>query len=171
MYEFENNPIAEQEVNLPEDNLNNSNNNIYNENSRLYHTVRNNQQIYLNNNSNDSYYNRTSPRNRDNYKLDNINIIPHRHHHHHHHILHVHHHCHTPCHTHSTSKSRSGSYSHSPSPNKNFSQPLINPNLDTSNQSKLIYIKENINNTDSNNFNYDDMNKNHINKSAKKGGY
>ena len=61
MYEYENILKAEQEINLPEDNLKNSHQMSYNDNSPLYNTVKVNPTNYLNNNS-DSFYNYTSPR-------------------------------------------------------------------------------------------------------------
>ena len=146
MYEYENNQMAEQEIKLPEDNINISHQNIYNEDNRIYTTLRENRQTYINNNSG-SFCNRTSPRVNKNFiynrKLNNI--IPH----HHHHIYRIHHHCHSPCLTNTLSKSRSCSCSCSPSPIKNISQPLINPNCqiqsESSNHSKLIYVNENSN--------------------------
>ena len=158
MYEYENNQLAEQEIKLPNENLNNSSQNSFKEYQPFYQTARINHQTYINNNNNDINYYKTSPRTNYNHSfIENrkLNNFPH----HHHHIYHIHHHCNSPLHSHSESKSRSGSYS--PSPIKNISQPLINPNLnipnESSNQSKLMYIDENINNRTTNNFNYDDI--------------
>ena len=159
MYEYENNQLAEQEIKLPNENLSNSNQNSFKEYPPFYQTARINHQTYINNNNDINYY-KTSPRtNYNNSYIENrkLNNFPY----HHHHIYHIHHHCNTPLHSHSESKSRSGSYS--PSPIKNYSQPLINPNLiipnESQNQSKLMYIDDNINNRTTNNFNYDDIGK------------
>ena len=166
MYEYENILKAEQEINLPEDNLKNSHQMSFNDNSPLYNTVKVNPTNYLNNNS-DSFYNYTSPRiNKDNIcykKLNNVNVIPH---HHHRHITHIHHHCHSPFLTNSMTKSRScsRSCSCSPSPIKDISQPLINSNFKIQSESpnqtnKFIYRNDNTINTKANtaqNMNYDD---------------
>ena len=165
MYEYENNQLAEQEINLPENNLNNSNQNSHKEYHPFYQTGKTAQQTSIDKN-NDSYYNKTSPRLNYNYienKKSN-HFIPH----HHHCIYHIYHHHHTPLHSYSTSNSRSGSYSTSPI--KNISQPLINqnfnvPNNEPANQSKLMYLGEKENNSSLDNFNYEDIYKdnNYIN--------
>ena len=156
MHQYENIQNSEEEINLPEENILESKINNNNNYSSFYHTVKTNQRMDLNNN-NDSYLNRTSPRENNSYIYNENYKIPH----HHHHIYHIHHHYHSPCCTHSTSRSRSCS----PSPINNISQPLISPNLnitnESANRSKLIYTNEN--NISSNNFNYDDIKKNNHN--------
>ena len=153
-YQYENNQNSQEEINLPEDNLLESytNNNNY---FKCYQTTKDSPRFYSNN-SNDSYLNRTSPKENYNYINNEKKGIPY----HHHHIYHIHHHCHTPCRTHSTSRSRS----RSPSPINNISQPLISPNLnivnESINRSKLFNSNENGNNISSNNFNYEDIENN-----------
>ena len=125
MYAYDNNPLAEQEVNLPEDNISNSNQNNFKYNfSYDNKALKTKLQAYLNNNSTlSSKYpqkiNNTFHVNRQSY-----NTTPYKHHHH---LIHLHHHCNSP-HSHSHSASRSCSCSCSPSPIKNVSQPLINSN-------------------------------------------
>ena len=50
MYVYDSHPIAEQEINLPEDNLNNSMKNNYNNYSSLNNEIKTNSQTYFNNN-------------------------------------------------------------------------------------------------------------------------
>ena len=156
MYDYENNQIGEEEINLPEDNYNDS----YKEYHSFYKTAKINHPTYIMN-SNESYHNKSTRKIYNNsFQNKKFNsIIPH----HHHHIYHIHH-CKTPCHSHSASKSKSRSCSNSASPLKNYSQPLMYTNYNIQNessyQSKFRYINDNdIINNSSTNFHYDDINK------------
>ena len=147
MYANNSNPLAEQEINLPEDNISNSNQNNFKYNfSYDNKALKTKLQTYLNNNSSLSskYPQKINNTFHENRQSDNA--TPYKHHHH---LIHIHHHCRTP-YSHSHSDSRSCSCSCSPSPIKNVSQPLINSNYqnlfnsssEVQNKKKLIYINE-----------------------------
>jgi len=146
MYAYDNNPSAEQEINLPEDNISNLNKNNFKYNFSYDNKIlKTKLQSYLNNNNSFSYKYPQKSDNSFNINRQSDNITPHKHHH----LIHVHHHCNSP-HSHSHSASHSCSSSCSPSPIKNVSQPLINSNFqnlfnssnEPQNKKKLIYINE-----------------------------
>ena len=154
MYAYDNNPLAEQEINLPEDNISNSNQNNFKYNFSYDNNIlKTKLQTYLNNNNSLNYKCPQKINNTFNVNRQSDNITPHKHHHH---LIHLHHHCNSP-HSHSHSASRSCSCSCSPSPIKNVSQPLINSNnqilfnssSEVQNKKKLIYINEKSNDLNS----------------------